>query len=213
MAGVEFRSGPGVSFRTKSFSPVTPGRMLCAVAGPTSADGLAPMQYAKDPVVDRSLRHSVRDGLAFSAMVGGAETYLSAFAIFLKANAPQVAVLTTLPPLFGSLAQFLAVWLGRRLGRRRPVIVAGAVLQGLTWLPLLFPVYSVPLLLLFVTAYYAGGHLANLSVSNGPVMDQPHGRLGSGTKARSLFRAANPVDHPFHLFGAGGVRRRTGCFR
>lgn len=102
--------------------------------------------------------------MAFSAMVGGAETYLSAFAIFLKANAPQVALLTTLPPLVGSSAQFLAAWLGRRLGRRRPVIVAGAVVQGLTWLPLLalpllFPDYSVPLLLLFVTTYYAGGHL------------------------------------------------------
>ncbi|MDZ7669505.1 MAG: hypothetical protein U5Q16_08800 [Gammaproteobacteria bacterium] len=38
---------------------------------------------AKDPVVDQSLRHSLRDGVYFSAMVGGAEGYFSAFAVFL----------------------------------------------------------------------------------------------------------------------------------
>lgn len=120
------------------------------------------MKYAKDPVVDRSLRHSIKDGMAHAAMAGSAETYLSAFALYLRASAPQVALLTTLPPLLGALAQFLAAWLSRRTPRRKPAILVGATLQGLGWLPILglplaFPEHAVPLLLLSVTLYYFCG--------------------------------------------------------
>ena len=123
------------------------------------------MMYSADPAVDRSLRHSVRDGMAYSVMAGGGETYLSAYALFLKATAPQVALVTTLPTLLGSLAQLFSAWVGRRVGRRKPIILVGAALQGLTWLPLLalpllFPAHAVPLLLGIVTLYFAGGHLA-----------------------------------------------------
>lgn len=123
------------------------------------------MRYAKDPQIDRSLRHSVRDGMAYSVMAGGGETYFSAFALFLRASAPQVALLSTLPPLLGALAQLLSAWLGKRLGRRRPLILAGATVQGLAWLPLLslpllLPDLAVPLLLLGVTVYFAGANLA-----------------------------------------------------
>lgn len=122
------------------------------------------MKYSKDPQTDRSLRHSVKDGMAHSVMAGAAETYLSAFAIFLKANASQVVLLSTLPALLGSLAQFLAAGLGRRLPRRKPVILVGATLQGLAWLPLLilplaFPDYALPLLMGCVTLYYFCGQL------------------------------------------------------
>ena len=56
-------------------------------------------QFSKDPVVDKALRHSVRDGMAYSAQVGAGETYFSAFALFLRATAPQVALVSTLPLL------------------------------------------------------------------------------------------------------------------
>lgn len=127
------------------------------------------MRYSKDPRTDRSLRHSVRDAMAYAVMAGGAETYLSAFALFLKASAQQVAVISTLPALLGSLAQLLSAWLGVWLGRRgawrRRIILFGAALQGLMWLPLLalpllFPEHAVPLLLICITLYFAGAHLA-----------------------------------------------------
>jgi len=50
-------------------------------------------RYVEDPVVDRSLHHSMRDAAAYSVMTGGGETYFSAFAIFLKASITQVALL------------------------------------------------------------------------------------------------------------------------
>ena len=93
--------------------------------------------------MDRSLRHSLRDGMFFSAMIGTAENYFSAFAVFLKASTAQVAWLAALPPLLASFSQLASAWLGSRLGRgrskrplRRNLIVFGALLQALILLPL-----------------------------------------------------------------------------
>jgi hypothetical protein len=47
-------------------------------------------------------------------MMGIGETYLSAFALFLKASTPQIGLLASLPPLLGSLAQLLSAWLRSR---------------------------------------------------------------------------------------------------
>jgi MFS family permease len=123
------------------------------------------VRYSRDPRVDRTLRHSVRDGVAYSVMSGGGETYFSAFALFLKASAPQVALLSVLPQLLGSLAQLLSAWLGARLQRRKRLILAGAGLQALVWLPLValplaYPELAFPLLLVFVTVYQAAGNFA-----------------------------------------------------
>lgn len=122
--------------------------------------------FAKDPVVDRSLRHSIRDGVLFSVMVGGAEGYFSAFAVFLKASTAQIGVLASLPPLLASFSQLFSAWLGRRTGRRKPIIVYGALLQALTLLPLAllprwFPDQAVLLLILSAIVYFVGPNLGS----------------------------------------------------
>jgi MFS family permease len=121
-------------------------------------------QFSKDPVVDRALRHSVRDGMAFSVQVGAGETYFSAFALFLRATAPQVALLSTLPPLLGSLAQIFSAWLGSYFGRRR-LVLAGCVSQALLWLPillvpLLFAQYTITALLVLIVLYHSANNFA-----------------------------------------------------
>ncbi|HEY9199102.1 MAG TPA: MFS transporter [Gammaproteobacteria bacterium] len=121
------------------------------------------IRYSKDPQTDRTLRHSVRDAVAYAVMSGGGETYLSAFALFLKATAPQVALLATLPALLGSLTQLLSAWLVSRLRRRKILILIGASLQGIVWLPLLlmplaFPDRAVLWLIVFATLYHAAGN-------------------------------------------------------
>jgi len=121
--------------------------------------------YSRDPRTDSSLRHSVRDGVAYSVMAGGAETYLSAFALFLHASASQVALVATMPPLVGAFFQFLSAWLGHKSGKRKPIIVTGAVLQALVWLPLLllpvrFPQQAITLLIGCLVLYHAGANLA-----------------------------------------------------
>jgi MFS family permease len=122
-------------------------------------------QFSKDPIVDRALRHSVRDGMAFSVQVGAGETYFSAFALFLRATAPQVALLSTLPPLLGSLAQIFSAWLGSyNVGRKR-LVLAGCVVQALLWLPillvpLLFPQYTIAALLVLIVLYHGANNFA-----------------------------------------------------
>jgi len=96
-------------------------------------------------------------------MTGAAETYFSAFAIFLKMSAPQVAMLATLPNLLGSLAQLLSAWLGRMLQKRKIIILTGASLQAfalpLMLLPVVFPEHTLVMLAVFITLYYAAAHL------------------------------------------------------
>ena len=137
-----------------------------------------PAQFSKDPSVDRALRHSVRDGMGYSVQVGAGETYFSAFALFLNATAPQVALISTLPPLLGSSAQIFSAWLGNYVGRRRLVLL-GCALQALLWLPILL----VPLLF---RQYAVGGLLVLLALYQGANnLAAPSGRASCATSSRS----------------------------
>lgn len=120
-------------------------------------------QYSKDPEIDRSLHHSIKDGVAYSVMTGAGETYFSAFAIHLKASTAQIGLLASLPSLFASLAQLLSAWIGHRSDRRRGIILTGALLQAITWLPLIilplvFPEWSIPILITCIVLYHAAGN-------------------------------------------------------
>src|SRR5262245_5442986 len=121
-------------------------------------------QFSKDPTVDRALRHAVRDGMAYSVQVGAGETYFSAFALFLRATAAEVALLTTLPPLLGSSAQIFSAWVGGYVGRKR-VVIAGCVLQALLWLPILlvpviFGAHPATALLVLLALYHSANNLS-----------------------------------------------------
>ncbi len=125
-----------------------------------------PQPYSKDPEVERSLQHSVRDGVYYSSMYGSGETYLAAYALFLKATTAQIAVLTTLPLLLGSFAQLLSAWYGKRTGKRKTIIMGGVIFQALMWLPMIwlpyvFPSQAIPILLVCVVLFYAAGHVSN----------------------------------------------------
>lgn len=119
-----------------------------------------------DPIVDRSLKHSIRDGVYYSAMIGTAENYFSAFAVFLKATTTQVGVLASLPPLLASFSQVISAWLGRRLLKRKEIIVGGALLQALSLIPLMalpvwYPGLALPLVIVFAVIYFIGPNLGS----------------------------------------------------
>jgi MFS family permease len=171
-------------------------------------------RFAKDPVVDRALRHSVRDGMAYSIAAGGGETYFSAFALFLKATAPQVALLTTLPPLVGSFAQLFSAWCGRFVGRK-PLVLIGASLQALLWLPILalpqwFGNEAVALLLVLFALYHGGGNFAApqwTSLMRDLVSDRRRGRyFGYRTRRTTIasFAALVVCGLILHFFDAAG---------
>jgi MFS family permease len=127
---------------------------------------IASQKLAKDPRTDRSLKHSLWDGIYFSAMIGTAESYFSAFAVFLKATTAQIGVLAALPPLLASFSQLTSAWVGQRIGKRREIIVFGALLQALTLIPLallpaLFPALALPMLIGCAVIYYVGPNLGS----------------------------------------------------
>ena len=122
-------------------------------------------RYSRDPEVERSLRYSVRDGVAWSLMFGAGESYLQAFAIFLKATTAQITLLSALPALLGSIAQLASAWVAGRAIRRKSLIFAGVSLQSIAWLPIIVLAflpsdYSVALLIICVALYYIGGQFA-----------------------------------------------------
>jgi MFS family permease len=98
-------------------------------------------------------------------MSGSGETYFSAFAVFLKASTAQIGFLASVPALLASFAQLLSAWLGHRFGKRKAIILAGAGLQTLVWIPMgmlpwLQTDYRVEIFITCVTLYYAFGNLS-----------------------------------------------------
>lgn len=89
---------------------------------------------AKDP----TLRVSIRDGQCHALMLGGGETYLGPFAIFLGAGTLQIGLLATIPAFFGALMQWVGVLAMKKTGSRRRLVVTGAGLQALVLIPLAF---------------------------------------------------------------------------
>jgi MFS family permease len=121
-------------------------------------------RYSDDPRVDASLQASIKDGMAYTVMSGGAESYFAAWALHFGATTAQIGLLGSLPALIGSLAQLAGAELGRRIGRRI-TILGGASLQGLVLLPmalipLFWPKAAVPTILAGVALYHGGVNLA-----------------------------------------------------
>jgi len=157
-------------------------------------------RYSRDPEVERSLRYSVRDGVAWSLMFGAGESYLQAFAIFLKATTAQITLLSALPSLLGSIAQLASAWVAGRSVRRKSLIFAGVSLQSLAWLPIIVLAFvpsdhSVALLIICVTLYYIGGQFAAppwSSLISDLVPERRRGRFfGERTRLMSMMTFAS----------------------
>lgn len=113
----------------------------------------------------RSLSYAVKDGVYYSIMAGIGESYISPFAIFLKATNSQIAFLASIPPLLGALVQIISVSILNRMKDRMTVILTGVIAQALTWIPIfllpfLFKPYAPYLLIISVTAYFTFGNLS-----------------------------------------------------
>lgn len=112
---------------------------------------------------ERSLRYSILDGSFYSLTVGFGESYLSAFAVFLKATDSQLGLLTSIPQLFGSIFQLASNKLIEIYKSRKRIVIINAIIQSLIWIPIILTLfinkYSILYLIFFVTAYKAIGML------------------------------------------------------
>ena len=118
-----------------------------------------------DDVDERSRRYGIRDGACQAVMQGGGENYLSAFALLLHASPFQIGLLSALPQLIGTWAQLFSLKILQHAGRRKSLILAGAIGQTILWLPLLalpllFPDQGAWLLITCTIVYVAMGQFA-----------------------------------------------------
>lgn len=94
-------------------------------------------------------------------MFGMGERYLSAFAVFLKATNMQIGMLTSLPLLFSSFAQFFSLKLIDMFKSRKRFIITAAIIQALIWIPMLLTFFlgklKVYYLILFAIVYFVSG--------------------------------------------------------
>lgn len=123
------------------------------------------VSYRKDPEqVKKSLRFSIFDGSAYSVMQGFGQSYISAFAIALKASTTMIGVLSSLPDLIGALFQLFATSIVEKLGSRKKIILVCAFFQALLWLPLflvpaIFQKFGPLLLVIFLCAVFICSYL------------------------------------------------------
>jgi MFS family permease len=83
---------------------------------------------------NRNLKSSIRDGINSSAALGAGESYVGAFAVYLKASALQVGILGALPPFLSALSQYLGVYLMEKVHSRRALITVLVSFQAALWI-------------------------------------------------------------------------------
>lgn len=110
---------------------------------------------------ERDLRAIVREGAAYSVMVGAGEAYIPAFALAIGLTASQAGLIGATPILIGSLFQLVTPIAARRVGSYRKWATGCTFLQALTFLPLVATALhgggSFPTLLGLASLYWAFG--------------------------------------------------------
>src|SRR6266498_2504857 len=112
-----------------------------------------------------SLRSSFKDGIFAAFMAGVTDHYATPAALFFGATVQQVGLITALPNLLSSLAQFFSVqiiyWVGGRLKLLvRLVFSQASLILCIAMLPLLEISNRVELLLIFLILAAVCGGLA-----------------------------------------------------
>ena len=111
-------------------------------------------------------RFGLRDGIFQAATQGTGEQYLSAFALMLHATPFQLSLLSALPQLLGTWAQFVSVKVAHWFPHRKSHVRWGIIGQSIAWipilaLPLLFPQWGPWLIVAGAALYFGSTHFAS----------------------------------------------------
>ncbi|HUV07298.1 MAG TPA: MFS transporter [Spirochaetia bacterium] len=116
-----------------------------------------------DRQIKNSLRFSILDAASFSVMLGAAESYFQAFAIFLKGTLFQVGYVYSIPMCLGAVMQLFSSSALRLFRSRKRLTVAAGLLRSLLLVALFFVFYMgearVWILLLIISLYFALNYL------------------------------------------------------
>jgi len=120
----------------------------------------SPVAIKEIEAIRTSLKNSVREGTGWAVMIGFGESYISAFAEFLKATTFQMGLLTSVPQLLSAILQLFAVKTTHVIPSRKRIVVISVMLQALTWLVIIGISYitkNVYLLVAMVSLYFIFG--------------------------------------------------------
>lgn len=110
-----------------------------------------------------NLRASAIDGVFYGGMVGIGETYLGAFALALGMSEVTSGLVASLPMVAGGAMQLISIRAVRWLGSEKAWIVTGAMIQALSFLPLIYAAVTgslSPAALVVIGSIYWGAGLA-----------------------------------------------------
>ena len=116
--------------------------------------------------VRNSLRYSVLDASAYSAMLGLTQNYISPLALELNATTTQIGLLSSIPSLAMAFSQLSAPYLSARAGSRKGLILPMVFMHAIMFVPILLVPYlfhfsAVWWLIGFVTVSVVLGAIAN----------------------------------------------------
>ncbi len=120
---------------------------------------------SRDPVIEKSLRYSLFDGVFASIMIGCTETFIVPYAVAMKASASLIGILVAFPNLAGALLQAKSATISERLGSRKALITKSVFIHALLWLPIIALPYifkddRAVYLIIFYTILMAVGQIS-----------------------------------------------------
>ena len=120
------------------------------------------MELTTEEKKQRSLEYSIRDGAFYSIMAGFGDSYITPFALLLKASTAEVGMLAALPHLISSWFMVLGARLVNRYRSRKRIVLYAVFFHALWWILLFAIPYwtrSVTVLLALFTVYWIFGNL------------------------------------------------------
>lgn len=96
---------------------------------------------SKTQQVSKSLKYSIVDGSAHSAMLGLTQDYIVPFALAINATVAQVGLLVSVSNLTMAMSQLTAPRLAEKAGSRKGFILPVVFLHAVMWLPVLLVPY------------------------------------------------------------------------
>jgi len=113
--------------------------------------------------INKSLKYSINDASFWSIMVAFGDTYLPAFAMFLKATSLQISILASVPHLLSSFLQLFSVKITMLFKSRKNIVTNFALAQVIMWILILFTsiiTKNVWILIILSAIYFSFGSLA-----------------------------------------------------
>ena len=109
--------------------------------------------------IRKSLRYSTLDGVFASIMMGFSESFITPYALAMRASAAHIGFLASMPSLIGSLAQLFTAPVVDALNSRMALITPCVLMNALMWVPIIVLPYVSPeggaIYLIALVVFYA----------------------------------------------------------